>query len=126
MLLTLGIVLALAGPWLAQEAPQKNPFAADSRAIELGRVEFRMSCAGCHGLHATGGRSGPDLTRITFAAGDFDTELYRLIAKGVKVEELVIPDDIHDFLLWRNWKTVITASGDYFDRAFLRAGTSTQ
>ncbi len=44
----------------------------------------------------------------------------RLAARGVKVEELVIPDDIHDFLLWRSWRTVTTATGDYFERIFLR------
>ncbi len=43
----------------------------------------------------------------------------RLVAKGVQVDELVIPDDIHDFLLWRNWMRVIAASGAYFDRIFL-------
>ncbi len=42
----------------------------------------------------------------------------RLVEKGVPVEELVIPDDIHDFLLWRSWLKVITASGEYFDRFF--------
>jgi hypothetical protein len=50
----------------------------------------------------------------------------RLAARGVQVDELVIPDDIHDFLLWRNWKTVITATGDYFDRTFLKRATSSQ
>ena len=44
----------------------------------------------------------------------------------MKVEELVIPDDIHDFLLWRNWKTVITATTDYFERAFMKGTTSSQ
>ncbi len=40
----------------------------------------------------------------------------RLAEKGVQVEELVIPDEIHDFLLWRTWLKVITTAGDYFDR----------
>jgi len=44
----------------------------------------------------------------------------RLVAKGVKVDELVIPDDIHAFLLWRTWKTVIGATADYFDRIVLK------
>ncbi len=43
----------------------------------------------------------------------------RLVAKGVPVEELVIPDDIHDFLLWRSWLKVIAASGEYLDRMLL-------
>ena len=50
----------------------------------------------------------------------------RLVARGVQVDELVIPDDIHDFLLWRTWKTVITATGNYFDRVFMKRATSSQ
>jgi dipeptidyl aminopeptidase/acylaminoacyl peptidase len=50
----------------------------------------------------------------------------RLVEKGVKVEELVIPDDIHDFLLWRNWRNVLTATGDYFERLLPKAATVTQ
>jgi dipeptidyl aminopeptidase/acylaminoacyl peptidase len=40
----------------------------------------------------------------------------RLLEKGVKVEELVLPDDVHDALLWRNWKTSITAMAQFFER----------
>src|SRR5262249_19754888 len=36
----------------------------------------------------------------------------RLQAKGVKVEELVTPDDIHDSLLYRSWRTVAGAVTD--------------
>jgi dipeptidyl aminopeptidase/acylaminoacyl peptidase len=43
----------------------------------------------------------------------------RLVEKGVSVEELVIADDIHDFLLWQTWKTVTTAAGDFFERRFM-------
>jgi dipeptidyl aminopeptidase/acylaminoacyl peptidase len=42
----------------------------------------------------------------------------RLLAKGVHVEEVVIPDDIHDFLLWQSWRTVTTATGAFFERQF--------
>ena len=45
----------------------------------------------------------------------------RLAAKGVAAEELVIPDDIHDFLLWRSWRTVLAATGDYFERTFMES-----
>ena len=37
----------------------------------------------------------------------------------MRVEEMVIPDDIHDFLLWRSWKTVTTATGEFFERKFI-------
>jgi dipeptidyl aminopeptidase/acylaminoacyl peptidase len=41
----------------------------------------------------------------------------RLKEKGVKVEELVLPDDVHDPLLWKNWKQSMTAAGEFFERA---------
>jgi putative heme-binding domain-containing protein len=84
-------VLALAASLLAAQEdkrPQTNPVAGDAQAIELGRVMFRMSCSGCHGLRATGGRSGPDLTRGSFAAGDTDADLYRVITDGVPGTEM--------------------------------------
>ncbi|HEX4594989.1 MAG TPA: c-type cytochrome [Bryobacteraceae bacterium] len=89
MRLKLLTILVLAGCCLAQQkqAPN-NPYAGDAHAIELGRVQFRMSCASCHGLHATGGRSGPDLTRGTFAAGDTDADLYRVVSSGVPGSEM--------------------------------------
>ena len=40
----------------------------------------------------------------------------RLLEKGVKVEELVLPDDVHDSLLWRNWKSSITAMAQFFEK----------
>jgi cytochrome c oxidase cbb3-type subunit 3 len=85
--------LFLLGGWfgLAQveeKSAVKNPFAGDATAMELGRVQFRMACAGCHGLRATGGRSGPDLTRGTFAAGNTDADLYRVISDGVPGTEM--------------------------------------
>ena len=43
----------------------------------------------------------------------------RLLEKGVSVEEVVIADDIHDFLLWQSWRTVTTSAGAFFERQFL-------
>jgi dipeptidyl aminopeptidase/acylaminoacyl peptidase len=40
----------------------------------------------------------------------------RLLEKGVKVEELVLPDDEHDSLLWQHWKATVTALSDFFVR----------
>lgn len=82
--------MAIASASAAQQGqpPARNPFAGDAQAIELGRVQFRMSCAGCHGLHATGGRNGPDLTRGTFAAGDTDADLFHVISNGVPGSEM--------------------------------------
>jgi putative heme-binding domain-containing protein len=82
------VALALGGAWVAQQGavPAKNPFAGDAGAVESGRVMFRMYCAGCHGLRATGGRSGPDLTRGGF--GDADADVFHLISDGVPGTEM--------------------------------------
>ena len=40
----------------------------------------------------------------------------RLLAKGVKVESLVLPDDVHDFLLWQHWITSISATAQFFEK----------
>jgi dipeptidyl aminopeptidase/acylaminoacyl peptidase len=40
----------------------------------------------------------------------------RLRDKGVKVEELVLPDDVHDSLLWRNWTQTISAMAEFLER----------
>jgi dipeptidyl aminopeptidase/acylaminoacyl peptidase len=40
----------------------------------------------------------------------------RLEDKGVHVEELVLPDDVHDSLLWRNWVSSISAMSKFFEK----------
>ncbi len=40
----------------------------------------------------------------------------RLLERGVTVETLVIPDDIHDFLRHQSWKMVTTAAGEFLVR----------
>jgi dipeptidyl aminopeptidase/acylaminoacyl peptidase len=39
----------------------------------------------------------------------------RLVAKGIKVEDLVLPDEVHDSLLWRSWIRTATAAADFFE-----------
>jgi len=34
----------------------------------------------------------------------------------VVIEQLVFPDEVHDFLLYRNWLTAYLAASDFFDR----------
>jgi dipeptidyl aminopeptidase/acylaminoacyl peptidase len=46
----------------------------------------------------------------------------RLKAKGVRYEELIIPDDIHDFLLYRNWTTVNAATAAFLERELMKTG----
>jgi dipeptidyl aminopeptidase/acylaminoacyl peptidase len=42
----------------------------------------------------------------------------RLAAAGVRYEELVIPDEIHDFLRHRSWVEADSATAAFFDRTF--------
>ena len=39
----------------------------------------------------------------------------RLEEKGVRVDELVLPDDVHDSLLWRNWIVTVKTMSRFFE-----------
>jgi dipeptidyl aminopeptidase/acylaminoacyl peptidase len=47
----------------------------------------------------------------------------RLRAQHVPFEQLVLPDEIHGFLGWRDWVRAYTATGDFFDRTLKRGQT---
>src|SRR5437588_9782784 len=62
---------------------------------------------------------------VLFIHGDDDRNVYftqtvdltaRLREKGVEIEQLIFPDEVHDFLLHRNWLTAYHAASDFFDR----------
>jgi dipeptidyl aminopeptidase/acylaminoacyl peptidase len=62
---------------------------------------------------------------VLFIHGDDDRNVYfaqtvdlvaRLRVRGVHIEQLIFPDDIHDFLLHRNWLAGYHAEADFFDR----------
>jgi dipeptidyl aminopeptidase/acylaminoacyl peptidase len=42
--------------------------------------------------------------------------------QGVHFEELIFPDEIHDFLLHRNWLRAYEAAAEFFDQN-LKAGS---
>jgi len=69
---------------------------------------------------------------VLFIHADDDRNVYftqtvdliaRLRSRGVHIEQLIFPDDIHDFLLYRNWLAGYHAAADFFDRQ-LKAGAS--
>jgi dipeptidyl aminopeptidase/acylaminoacyl peptidase len=41
---------------------------------------------------------------------------HELRARGVPVEEHVFPDEVHAFLLYRDWMTAYTLAADFLDR----------
>jgi dipeptidyl aminopeptidase/acylaminoacyl peptidase len=43
----------------------------------------------------------------------------RLRDKGVMVDVLAIPDDVHDFLLFRSWRRIAAATTAHFERTLL-------
>ncbi len=62
---------------------------------------------------------------VLFIHGDDDRNVYftqtvdlvaRLREKSVDIEQLVFPDEIHDFLLYRDWLAAYHAASDFFDR----------
>lgn len=68
---------------------------------------------------------------VLFIHGDDDRNVYftqtvdlvaRLREKGVEIEQLIFPDEIHDFLLHRNWLAAYHATSDFFDRHFKTIG----
>jgi dipeptidyl aminopeptidase/acylaminoacyl peptidase len=44
----------------------------------------------------------------------------RLRAQHVPFEQLILPDEIHGFLRWRDWIRAYTATADFFDRRLRR------
>ncbi len=62
---------------------------------------------------------------VLFIHGDDDRNVFfaqtvdlvaRLRHRGVELEQLIFPDDIHDFLLHRHWVEAYRATADFFDR----------
>ena len=46
----------------------------------------------------------------------------RLREQHVRFEELIFPDEIHDFLMWKNWFRAYGATADFFDRTLKGIG----
>jgi len=44
----------------------------------------------------------------------------RLRAQHVPFEQLILPDEIHGFLRWKDWVRAYAATADFFDRALKR------
>src|SRR5216683_4490025 len=80
------VLLAANGLVLAQNTPSKNPAAnnphlGNAQSIRSGMALYRIRCADCHGLDASGYR-GPDLIAV-MGAGATDERLFQTIRKGV-------------------------------------------
>lgn len=47
----------------------------------------------------------------------------RLREQKVPFEQIVFPDEIHDFLMWRSWVRGYQATGDFFDRVLVKGAS---
>ena len=59
-------------------------------------------------IHGDDDRNVPFTESITLA--------YELRKRGVPVEQLIFPDEVHDFLLWRNWVSAYRAADEFLGR----------
>jgi dipeptidyl aminopeptidase/acylaminoacyl peptidase len=50
--------------------------------------------------------------------------IQRLRRQNVEIEQIVFPDEIHDFLLWRTWVRGYKAGAEFFDRKLKGGGQS--
>jgi dipeptidyl aminopeptidase/acylaminoacyl peptidase len=57
---------------------------------------------------------GDDDRNVNFGQTVMLAEALR--AQGVQFEELIFPDELHDFLLEEHWVTVMKAADNFFDR----------
>ena len=89
----LGVAVRAQGPAgqapvvVVEKAPaEKNPLEANKEAIQAGMGQFRVRCADCHGMDATGVR-GPDITQV-WASGRSDGGLFLTLRNGVSNTEM--------------------------------------
>jgi putative heme-binding domain-containing protein len=104
VVLVTGSATLVAERGLLSQEPQapnpaaNNPHLGNPQSIRSGMALYRIRCADCHGLDATGYR-GPDLTAVV-SGGATDERLFQTMRKGVPGTEMppsTAPDD--DLLL---------------------------
>ena len=64
--------------------------------VEQGAALFRQDCSFCHGRDATGGESGPDLTRSKLVADDVNGEKIATVIRNGRPEKGMPPFDRTD------------------------------
>lgn len=72
-------------PAVSQAAADQNTVAPKNYSpaqVEAGQALFRQNCSFCHGRDATGGETGPDLTRSRLVTQDADGEKIAPVIRG--------------------------------------------
>jgi dipeptidyl aminopeptidase/acylaminoacyl peptidase len=68
-------------------------------------------------IHGDDDQNVPFIQTVALASG--------LRRRGVEIEQLVFPNDVHSFLLHENWVRAFRAAADFFDRKLARHGDAT-
>jgi cytochrome c oxidase cbb3-type subunit 3 len=99
LLVAFGLAGAQKSSWA--QAASKPQSAADAKKypaalVQQGGSLFRQDCAFCHGRDATGGESGPDLTRSRLVAADLNGEKIGPVVRNGRPEKGMPPFDRSD------------------------------
>jgi dipeptidyl aminopeptidase/acylaminoacyl peptidase len=63
---------------------------------------------------------GDDDRNVAFSQTVTLVEALRM--RGVAVEQLIFPDEVHSFLTWGHWLDAYRATADFFDRKLAARG----
>jgi cytochrome c oxidase cbb3-type subunit III len=96
-----------------EERTDVNPFEGRQQAIAAGRQLFLTGCAGCHGLHAEGGR-GPNLADGHLTRDVSAKKLYDSIRRGVPGTTMP-PFDLPEEKIWQLLAYVTSLSAPAFE-----------
>jgi cytochrome c oxidase cbb3-type subunit III len=78
----------------AERRPVSKSYPPD--LVEKGKSLFQQNCAFCHGRDATGGESGPDLTRSRLVTEDVDGNKIAAVVRNGRLEKGMPPFDRSD------------------------------
>lgn len=99
--LVFGISLAAqTTPQSIKSESQANPSVSAAQksypanVVEAGSTLFRQDCSFCHGRDATGGESGPDLTRSRLVAQDVDGDKIAPVVRSGRPDRGMPPFDL--------------------------------
>ncbi len=76
----------------AHGSARRNSYPPDQ--VEAGRAVFRQNCSFCHGRDATGGETGPDLTRSRLVTQDVDGDKIASVIRSGRADRGMPPFDL--------------------------------
>jgi cytochrome c oxidase cbb3-type subunit III len=80
----------------SKQGPNSGPKSYPPELVERGGGLFQQGCAFCHGRDATGGETGPDLTRSKLVASDVDGDKIGAVVRNGRPEKGMPPFDRSD------------------------------